>query len=265
MHKFPFSCWQICVCRNTHSQTERERKRHDVQCVYVRSTYILKSTKHIHERKHFYCVASFNTPKQTTESIWKQFCVGKKWFEDKLTICSTSTGWFISLQVLIVFFFASRIFHFLSSTLTHSLFVYNQSFAVRTSHTYINWYHTHIRRIQVQFHIFCCVSFSLACLPACLPSEHIFNISEWKTIKCIIHKKHRKSIQNAFYAWISLSCRISGFNSRTTERKPVTTNGKCLFPFRHLSHWMRRFSDNSERTGKTMDKLWVSYDFIISR
>lgn len=247
----------------THTQRQRERKRHDVQCVYVRSTYILKSTKHIHERKHFYCVASFNTPKQTTESIWKQFCVGKKWFEDKLTICSTSTGWFISLQVLIVFFCQSHFpFSFFN---THSFTFCVQSVVRSANFAHIHQLvsYTHKANSSPIPYFLLCLFFSR--LPACLPSKHRFNISEWKTIKCIIHKKHRKSIQNAFYAWISLSCRISGFNSRTTERKPVTTNGKCLFPFRHLSHWMRRFSDNSERTGKTMDKLWVSYDFIISR
>lgn len=171
MHKFPFNCWQICVCRNIHSEWERERQTWCTMLyvyAYIAVLYMeIYKAYTIQERKHFYCVASFNTPKQTTESIWKQFCVGKKWFEDKLTICSTSTDWFISLQVLIVFFSCQSHFPF-SFFNTHSFTFCVQS-VVRSanfSHIHRLVYHTHIRRIRVQLHIFCYVSFSLACLLA---------------------------------------------------------------------------------------------------
>lgn len=196
---------------------------------------ILKCTKHIHERKRFYCLASLNVPNQTTESIWKQFCVDKKWFEDKLTICSTSTDWFISLQVLIVFFSVAFSIFFLQHSLIHLLCVNNQPFA--HIHLLVA-YDTHTLGINSSP----ILHFLLLILILSLSTSK-FDISEWNTIKCIIHKKHHKSIQNAFYAWISLSCRISGFNSRTTFLSPVTSsraNGKCSFPFRHLSQTTNR-------------------------
>lgn len=70
---------------------------------------------------------------------------------------------------------------------------------------------------------------SLLCMPRCFSacaSKYKFDISEWKTIKCIIHKKHRKSIQK---------CLLFIHGSHKAGRyfrfqfSPVTLNDRSLF------------------------------------